>query len=178
MVARRILTLLAVWIATVALAPAAWASISPTVTLDQSAGMQAGSSVNLGMDLKFAPSGSDSPKDLNLSLPPGLLSNASVNGGACLHTTQPTPACQVGSGTATATISGLPVTLSTTFDLVAPPKPGDLAGLVTMATVPLMGTQQLGTPGEVTIRPASDPLGLTPRDRSGDRRVAATRATR
>ena len=160
MVARRILTLLAVWIATVTLAPAAWASISPTVTLDQSAGTQAGSSANLGMDLKFAPTGSDSPKDLSLSLPPGLLSNASINGGACLHTSQPTAACQVGSGTATVSLSGLPITLNTTFDLVAPPKPGDLAGLVTMATVPLMGTQQLGSPGEISIRPASDPLGL------------------
>ena len=69
-IARRILAMLPVWMATVVLAPAASASISPAVTLDQSAGTQAGSTADLGMDLKFAPSGNDSPKDLTLSLPP------------------------------------------------------------------------------------------------------------
>ena len=151
--------MLPVWMATVVLAPAASASISPAVTLDQSAGTQAGSTADLGMDLKFAPSGSDSPKDLTLSLPPGLLANASVGGGACLRTSQPTPACQVGTGQATATLLGLPVSLNTTFDLVGPPKPGDLAGLVTMVSFG-GSTMPLGTPGEITIRPASDPAGL------------------
>src|SRR5437588_94570 len=47
--------------AAAAVAPAASASITPSLTLDQSGGTAAGSTVNLGMDLKFAPSGGDSP---------------------------------------------------------------------------------------------------------------------
>src|SRR5437763_2636194 len=120
--------------AAAAMAPAASASITPSLTLDQSGGTAAGSTVNLGMDLKFAPSGSDSPKDLTLSLPAGLLADASIDGGACLHTSTPMAACQVGTGTATAApvvlgIPGLPISLPITFDLVAPPTPSDLAGL-------------------------------------------------
>jgi hypothetical protein len=146
-------------VAALALAPVASASISPTVTLDQSAGTAAASTANLGMDLKFAPNpSSDSPKDMTISLPPGLLSNASIAGGACLKTTTPTAKCQVGTGTATATVLGISMPVPLTFDLVAPPKPGDLAGLVTMATV-LGSTSQLGTPGDVTIR-SSDPTDV------------------
>jgi hypothetical protein len=158
-IVRRVLAILAVGAAAATVAPAASASISPTVVLDQSAGTQAGSAANLGMDLTFAPSSGDSPKDLTLSLPPGLLANASIDGGACLHTVQPIAACQVGTGQATATLLGLPVTLKTSFDLVGPPKPGDLAGLVTMVTF-AGSTMQLGSPGEITIRPSSDPAGL------------------
>ncbi|HEX8975055.1 MAG TPA: hypothetical protein VF781_00965, partial [Solirubrobacteraceae bacterium] len=94
------------------LAPVASASITPALTLDQSAGTHAGSSVNLGMDVKFSPTNpaTDSPKDLTLSLPPGLLANASIDGGACLSDSMPNPACQVGTGTVTATpfLLGLP----------------------------------------------------------------------
>jgi hypothetical protein len=73
------------------LAPAASAAISPTVALNQSVGTRAGSTVNLGMDVKFAPNPtSDSPKDMTLSLPPGLLANASIDGGACLNSSRPT----------------------------------------------------------------------------------------
>lgn len=64
-----------------ALAPGAWASITPTLTLDQSAGTAAGSTTNLGVDLKFAPTGTDSPDAMTLLLPPGLLANASIDGG-------------------------------------------------------------------------------------------------
>jgi hypothetical protein len=144
------------WIAMAALAPAAGATISPTVTLDQSAGTKAGSTVPLGMDLKFAPSLGDSPKDLTLVLPPGLLANASINGGACLRTSTPTSACQVGSGTVTAAgLSLLPVSLPVQFDLVAPPKAGDLAGLALV----VLGSQ-LGTPGEITVRSGGNPAGV------------------
>src|SRR5580692_3669037 len=74
-------------------APAASASISPSVTLDQGAGTTAGTTVALGMDVKFNPASGDSPKDLTVSLPPGLLSNASIDGGDCLtmHPTAPVP---------------------------------------------------------------------------------------
>ena len=71
----------------------------------------AGSTANLGMDLKFAPTGSDSPKDPTVSLPAGLLANASIDGDACLTSTAPVAACQVGSGTvkASETLLGIPV---------------------------------------------------------------------
>jgi hypothetical protein len=144
-----------------AAAPAASAAISPTVALNQSAGTRAGSTVNLGMDVKFAPNpASDSPKDMTLSLPPGLLANASIDGGACLNSSAPNPACQVGTGTVTATpfVLGLPgpsVGVKVTFDLVARPKPADLAGLVIMATNPItQSTAQLGSPGEITVQPS------------------------
>ncbi len=155
-VARRMLVGLGAWIAMAALAPAAMATISPTVTLDQSHGTQAGSTIPLGMDLTFAPSLGDSPKDLTLVLPPGLLADASIDGGACLRASAPTSACQVGSGTVTASgLSILPVSLPVEFDLVAPPKSGDLGGLALV----VLGSQ-LGTPGEITVRSGSNPAGV------------------
>jgi hypothetical protein len=156
---RRVLISFAVGIAAVILAPAASASITPALTLDQSGGTGAASTVNLGMDLKFAPSGGDSPKDLTISLPPGLLANASIDGGACLHAQAPIAACKVGGGTVAATAGGLPATGQVAFFLVAPPKPGDLAGLAQQVTL-LGQTSQLGSPGEITVRPPSDPSGF------------------
>ena len=104
------------------------ASITPSLTAAPSS-TAAGSSVSLSTDVKFAPTSTDSPKDLTLSLPAGLLSDASINGGACLKATSPTPACQVGTGTVTASSLGIPTTISITLYLVAPPKAADLAGL-------------------------------------------------
>ncbi len=162
---RHILACLAAGAGLLALAPSALASITPTVTLDQSAGTQAGTTVPLGMDLKFSPTGSDSPKNLTLTLPPGLLANAAVDGGACLKSSTPTSACQVGSGTAKAALAALPplttlvpISLPVKFDLIAPPKPGDLAGLAVMVSTAGQ-TSQLGGPGAITIRPSSDPNG-------------------
>ena len=155
-VARRTLVGVVVWMALAAFASAASASITPTVTLNQSKGTQAGSTVPLGMDLKFAPSSGDSPKDLTLVLPPGLLADASIDGGVCLHTSTPTAACQVGSGTVTALGLGLlPVSLPVTFDLVAPPAAGDLAGLAL-----IVNGSQLGAPGEITVRSGGNPAGV------------------
>ncbi len=144
-------------------APAA-AAITPTVTLDQSGGTAAGSTAALGMDLTFAPTGSDSPKDLTLKLPPGLLADAAIDGGSCLRAHAPSAPCQVGSGSASAApvIAGIPtvpVSVPLRFYLVAPPKPGDLAGLLIQATF-LGMTSQLGSPGEVTVRSSSDPDGV------------------
>ncbi|MGH2888025.1 MAG: hypothetical protein ACRDNJ_00200, partial [Solirubrobacteraceae bacterium] len=148
---------------------AASASINPTMSLDQSAGTTAGGSHDLGMDMKFAPSSTDSPKDLTINLPPGLLANASIDGGACLKaadTSSGSP-CQVGSGTVTATgnplgVIGLPVAVSlpVNFYLVPPPATGDLAGLAVV--VQKLGIQ-LGSPGAITIRPtgSADGVGVT-----------------
>jgi hypothetical protein len=139
------------------MAPAAGAAITPTIALDQSAGTVAGSTTNLGVDLKFAPSGTDSPKDMTLNLPPGLLANASIDGGACLTTADLNDtACQVGTGTVTALAEGVvPIPAQVTFDLVPPPSPGDLAGLAVNSN----GTQ-IGSTADIRVRPSGDPDGV------------------
>ena len=140
-----------------AMAPGAWASITPTLTLDQSGGTAAGSTANLGVDLKFAPTGTDSPDAMTLLLPPGLLANASIDGGACLATADLNDsACQVGTGTVTADAYGtIPITTPVTFDLVPPPAAGDLAGLAVNSS----GTQ-IGSTADVKVRPSGDPNGV------------------
>ena len=139
------------------LAPSAGAAITPTISLDQSGGTAAGSTSNLGVDLKFAPTGSDSPDHLTLSLPAGLLANASIDHGACLTTTDLTDtACQVGSGTVTAYAYGtVPIPTSVTFDLVPPPAPGDLAGLAVNSS-----GIQVGATADIRVRPSGDPAGV------------------
>jgi hypothetical protein len=138
-------------------APGAGASITPTISLDQSAGTAAGSTTNLSVDLKFSPSSGDAPDNLTLNLPPGLLANASIAGGACLEAADLTDtACQVGSGTVTALVGGVvPVPTSVTFDLVPRPGPGDLAGLAVNSN----GTQ-IGSTAAVRVRPSGDPDGV------------------
>ncbi len=136
---------------------AAGAAITPAISLDQSAGKTAGSTANLGVDLQFAPSGSDSPDHMTLNLPPGLLANASINNGACLKTVDlDDSACQVGSGTVTAYAFGtVPVPANVTFDLVPPPAAGDLAGLAVNSN----GTQ-IGATADIKVRPSGDPDGV------------------
>ena len=144
------------------------ATITPTVALSPASGVAA-STQNLGVDIKFGYSSTgDTVKDMTLALPAGLLANASVDGGKCITITSPIAACQVGTGSITATarvLKLLPVTetLSAEFDLVAPPHPGDLAGLQVLAknpTDPGPGYQPLGTPADVTVRPADAGLNI------------------
>ena len=151
-------------LAQAALAPAADAAASPTLSLDQSAGTKAGSTLNLGLDLKFADTGTDSPRDLSIILPPGLLADASRDGGSCIKTANVSgTACEVGTGTVTATadpIAGIlnlpiPVSVPVTFYLVPPPVAGDLAGLA----VEGLG-EQIGSTGEIKLRPTGDPSGV------------------
>ncbi len=157
---------IALWVAVVgamaALAPAAGATITPVAVTLTPSSAPAGSTGNLGTDITFTPSSGDSTKDLTLQLPPGLLANAAVDGGACLKSTTPVAACQVGSGTVTANILGglLPVALPATFDLVAPASQANLAGLAVLVTAPGGQPTQLGTPAAVTIRPPTDPDGV------------------
>lgn len=142
-----------------AVAPGAGAAISPSISLDQSAGTTAGSTANLGVDLKFGQQtgNSDSPDVMALTLPPGLLANASINGGACLAAADLNDsACEVGSGTVAANLDGtIPITTPVTFDLVPPPAPGDLAGLAVNSN----GTQ-IGATADVKVRPSGDPNGV------------------
>jgi hypothetical protein len=139
-------------------APAgAWASTTPTLSLDQSAGTTAGSTANLGMNLTFSDSSGDSPEDMSITLPPGLLANADIDGGACLTTADLTDTnCQVGTGTVTADALGVvPLTVPVTFDLVPPPTAGDLAGVVVNDD----GTQ-IGATADVKVRPSADISGV------------------
>lgn len=156
---RRVLTGVLAALAVAVLAPVASASVTPTLTLDQSAGKTAGSTANLGMDLKFTDSGSDSPQQMSIQLPPGLLADAAVDGGACLSTADLTDSkCQVGTGTVTAdplSFPLLPISEAVTFDLVPPPAAGDLAGLAVNSS----GTQ-IGTTAGIVVRPSGDPAGV------------------
>ena len=162
----RIVAATAILAGALALAPAAGASITPSLSLDQSAGRTAGSTANLGLDFRFANTGTDSPHNLTINLPPGLLANASINGGSCLKTANTSgTACEVGSGTVTATpdllIIGLPASIPVpvTFYLVPPPAPGDLAGLTVIGNV-LGLREQLGATGDIKVRPTGDPRGV------------------
>jgi hypothetical protein len=162
----RLVTAAVVIAGVLSLAPAAGAAITPSLSLDQSAGKAAGSVANLGLDLKFADTGTDSPHNLTINLPPGLLANASINGGACLKTANTSgTACEVGSGTVTARpdiiVLGLPASIPVpvTFYLVPPPKRGDLAGLTVIGNV-LGVNEQLGSTGDIRVRPTGDPDGV------------------
>ncbi len=167
----RFLAVAAASLASAVVAPAAMATSTASMSLDQSAGTSAGASQNLGLNLSFSNTGSltgaDSPKDLTINLPPGLLANAAVDGGKCLTTAasgSPTAACQAGSGTVTAqpdllVLGSLPVPVSVpvSFYLVKPPSAGDLAGLEVYTSE--LG-EQLGSTGDVLIRPSGDPGGV------------------
>lgn len=165
---RRVVTALGVLLGLAVFVPAASADISPTLKLDQSAGTQAGSSVALGTDITFAPSNptTDSVKDLTEVLPPGLLADASINGGVCIKTAPPSSglppaACQIGTGQATIVANGaLTETATLALYLVAPPQPSDLAGIVIYQHIGTGPTSMFGSPGHVVVRPSSDPAGV------------------
>jgi hypothetical protein len=105
-------------------AAAAPAAIVPTLTLDQIAGTTAGSSPATGFDINLHPFGADSAKDISISLPAGAMLNLQVDGGICLTSATPLPACRIGVGTANG-VGGTPVGLY----LVAPLKSTDIAGI-------------------------------------------------
>jgi hypothetical protein len=161
----RLIAVTAVIAGVLSLASGAGAAVTPSLSLDQSAGKAAGSLANLGVDLQFADTGTDSPHNLTISLPPGLLANAAINGGSCLKATNTSgTACEVGSGTVTAhpnVLIGLPlpVPVPVTFYLVPPPKAGDLAGLTVIGTVVAVN-EQLGATGDIRVRPTGDPHGV------------------
>lgn len=167
-VAARVLAALIGVLGMAALAPVAGASaatVTPSLTLSQPA-TQAGSRQSLGTDMTLAYSNSgDSVKDLTLTLPPGLLADASIDGGQCLKTTTLTSACQVGSGTvkavATAVVLPVTVTVPISLYLVPPPKPGDLAGVQIVANDPPLVTGPLGGPADVVVNPPDAHVTIT-----------------
>ena len=134
--------------ALVILPVSALADFTPSLSLNQSAGTTAGSTPAIGFDLKFASTTGDDVKSDAFALPPGLLGNESMSGGACLLSSAPNPACQVGSGTLTLAGGGTQSPL--TVDLVQPPNPADVGGLAFVSgTTPLVtGDVTLGASGE------------------------------
>ncbi|MGP0052396.1 MAG: hypothetical protein ACLPZR_26640 [Solirubrobacteraceae bacterium] len=154
---RQMLVGLATALVTAVSASAASAAITPTLTLDQSAGTTAAGTANLGLNVSFAPTADDTVKDLTFELPSGLLPDATIFGGYCITETIPILPCQIATGTVSATSPGFNVsaTLPITFDLVAPPRSGDLAGLQLLSY-----GLPLGPPADVTVRPPGDPDGV------------------
>jgi hypothetical protein len=122
------------------------ATITPALTLNQSAGTIAGTSpATVGFDATFSPNPTtDGVKDVTFALPPGLLANANINGGACLITPGPTGACQVGTGTVTAGGAGMPVT---EYVVAAPSGSGAAGGVAVVNNA----TQQVVTTGVVSL---------------------------
>jgi hypothetical protein len=109
--------------AVIAILPAsAGAAISPTLTLNQSAGDTAGSSPATGFDINTH-STIDSIRNLTFNFPAGFWLNLDTDGGACLASSAPTPLCEIGSGIAT------PLNAVVTFYLVAPPSLSYVAGI-------------------------------------------------
>lgn len=165
---RRVVAALSVLLGLAVFVPAASAAITPTLKLDQSAGTQAGSSVAVGTDIKFAPSNpsTDSVKDLTEVLPAGLLSDASIDGGACIKTAPPSSglpaaACKIGTGQAAILANGvLSETATLALYLVAPPQASDLAGIAIYQHIGNGPTSMFGSAGNVVVRPSSDPAGV------------------
>ena len=120
---RPVLSGLLAALAAAALPAVASASISPALTVggDTAAGK---SPAGVTFDINFGDAGGDSPKDVTIVFPPGLLADHTVNRGACA-TAAPVAACKIGAGTAT--VGGKPIPLSAY--LVAPASAADIAGL-------------------------------------------------
>jgi hypothetical protein len=140
-----LLALLAVLALPAAVPAAASASITPSLTLAPST-VSAGTIEAQGFDVTFSPSGTDFPTSLSLALPPGLLLDTGLDGGACLNSATPTAGCELGSGTATST---LPSAVS--LWIVQAPSASDVAGLALEDT---LGTV-VGT-GDIALTTAPD----------------------
>jgi hypothetical protein len=145
-------------LAALASASGASAAITPSISSTSATPLTAGGTGNVELTLKFAPTSTDSPKNLTLNLPPGLLTNAAIDNGGCLQTTDiETSTCQIGSGVVVANIDGIAFGVQTpvSFFLVPPPSPNDLAGLAVASS----GTE-IGTVAPIVIRPSGDPDGV------------------
>jgi len=149
---RALLALLAVLTLAAALPAAGSASIAPKLALSPGS-VSAGAAQSLGFDIAFSPSPGDYPTSFSLTLPSGLVPNLDLAGGACLNSATPTAGCELGSGTATTTLSTTtPVSLwlvkapgaadAAGAALVAgdlPGGPSDGAGAITLQTTPDVG---------------------------------------
>jgi hypothetical protein len=155
----------------VAAFPDVASATSPQLTLsvDQSAGTAAGSSPATSITASY-PSPTNGFKDLTFQLPPGLFANLNIDNGACLTSTMPVPACQVGTGMSVVGSSTVPYTLY----LVPPPTPTALAGVaqvfpsgpgvvgaLTLRTTPDVGLNATFSVGPTTLPVTMVSLRLT-----------------
>jgi hypothetical protein len=129
------------------------ATITPTLTLTPTT-LPAGTTHTLGLNLSFAPSLGDSPTNLDVALPAGLVLNANLGGGACLTSAAPAAGCELASGTATTTVL-LPESMS--LWLVKPPSPLDIAGAALVSGA--NPTDAVQATADVTLRTTPD-VGL------------------
>jgi hypothetical protein len=130
---------------------AASASVAPTLTLAPTT-VSAGAIQALGFDLTFTPSSGDYPTSVSLELPPGLVLDTGLDGGACLNSATPAAGCELGSGSATTTTpTPLP---AVSLYLVKAPSGPDVAGL---ALENALGTVEGA--GDITLRTTPD-VGL------------------
>lgn len=111
---------------------------------------QAGGNPTVTVTLGFNPGSGDTPKTVATSLAPGLLNNLGANPSCLQGSPQHTSACQIGSGSVTA--SG-PSEAGSLY--LVPPHGSDLAGVEFVGTTPLALTQYIG----VTLNPSA-PGGL------------------
>jgi hypothetical protein len=118
------------------------ASIAPRLALAPST-VSAGTVGPLGFDMTFSPSSGDYPSVVSLTLPPGLLLDIGLDNGICLNSTTPTAGCQLGTGTATSTLT-TPVTLW----LVKGSSAADVAGVALKNALGLVEST-----GNVTLTP-------------------------
>jgi hypothetical protein len=127
------------------------ATITPTLTLTP-ATLPAGTTQALKLNLNFAPSLGDSPTNLDLTLPAGLVLNANLGGGACLTSATPAAGCELASASATLLV---PEVMS--LWLVKPPSPLDIAGAALVSGPTPTGMVQ--ATAAVTLRTTPD-VGL------------------
>lgn len=104
------------------LALPAVAAAAPVLAVTQSTTTAGTSPATVTFNSTFT----SAPNNVTFALPAGLLANANQGGGACLASSTPSAACQVGSGTIT--VPG-PTNVPVTEYLVAPPAAGDAAGV-------------------------------------------------
>ena len=131
-----------------ALPASALADLTASLSLDQTAGTTAGSSPAIGFDAKFASTTGDGVVRTIVTLPPGLLGNGSIAGGACLLSSTPNPACQVGTGTLSLAGGG---SAAVTVYLVKPPNPADIEGLAYGSPPTVIADVTLGANGAATV---------------------------
>ena len=145
---RRALVGLVAVFALLALPAVASAAITPTLAVTQTGTAAGTSPATVGLHATFT---GGTPNNVSFSLPAGLLANANQAGGACLISSAPTAACQVGSGTVTA---GVTPNVQVSLFLVAAPKTGDAAGLALV-----QGSTTLST-ADVTVRSTDGGLDI------------------
>jgi hypothetical protein len=144
----------------IAVPSVASAAAVPSVGITEPGGNAAGSTAPVGVYSTFATTAGDAVKDVTIQLPPGLLVNEQVTGGACLSTPVPTSACEIGSGTMTMLVGTTLATTQTQLYLVSAPGSSDLAGITLVVNAsPVSPSYTL--PGTLSFH-SSTSIGIDP----------------